>query len=294
MATNSCAIDSFYNGNKVPVIGYGTASNTTNVVDPVLTALSAGFTHLDTAEIYGTEESVGIAVHKYLSEPSTPARDSIFIATKFYKALEPGQTVKERLQESLKKLDLDYVDLYLIHTPVSHPGKLKGIWKQMEGVQKEGLAKNIGVSNFRIKDYKDFIADAEILPVCNQIEFNPHLLNATEPLLAFQEKYGIRTASYGGLNPLTKHKTEHMDAALRIVRERYSKDLGVDISDEQILIKWTFAKGVLPVTMSSKKERLFSMIKSVELPDLERSDVDIIDEAGRKEHRRAYQLHMDD
>lgn len=147
-------------------------------------ALSAGFTHIDTAEVYNTEESVGIAVQKYLSGPSKPVRDSLFIVTKFYNALEPGQTVKDRLAESLRKLQLDYVDLYLIHTPVSHLGKLKDIWKQMEAVQKEGLARNIGVSNFRVKDYEEFIADANTTPVCNQVRHRRYSRSGYKPLIS--------------------------------------------------------------------------------------------------------------
>lgn len=134
-----------------------------------MTALSVGFTHLDCAEVYNTEESVGIALQKYLSGPSGPPRDSIFITTKLYNALESGQTVKDRLEASLKRLHVDYVDLYLIHTPMSHLGRLQDVWKQMEGVQRAGLAKSIGVSNFRVPDYEEFLDGADIIPVCNQV-----------------------------------------------------------------------------------------------------------------------------
>lgn len=139
--------------------------------DNVTAALAAGYTHIDAAEVYANEESVGVALHKYLSGPSAPARDSIFVTTKFafFSGLEPGETVRDRLMASLKKLQLDYVDLYLIHTPVVHAGKMKDIWKQMEAVKKEGLARNIGVSNFRVKDLNEIIADADVIPVVNQV-----------------------------------------------------------------------------------------------------------------------------
>ncbi|KAG8872766.1 hypothetical protein FRB97_007362 [Tulasnella sp. 331] len=196
--------------------------------------------------------------------------------TKFYTSLVSGQTVKDRLTESLKRLQLEYVDIYLIHTPVSHLGKLKDIWKQIEAVQKEGLAKNIGVSNFRIKDYEEFIADANIIPICNQ------------------QKHGIVTTSFGALYPLKKHKDGPLKDILPVFHARYSKKLGGDISDEQILLKWSLSKGVLPVTMSSKKERLALMVQTPGLPGLEQADMDQIDDAGRKAHHRAYHLHKDE
>ncbi|KAG8876661.1 hypothetical protein FRB98_007095, partial [Tulasnella sp. 332] len=190
--------------------------------------------------------------------------------TKFYTSLVSGQAVKDRLTESLKRLQLEYVDIYLIHTPVSHLGKLKDIWKQIEAVQKEGLAKNIEVPNFRIKDYEEFIADANIIPICNQ------------------QKHGIVTTSFGALYPLKKHKYGPLKDILPVFHARYSKKLGGDISDEQILLKWSLSKGVLPVTMSSKKERLALMVQTPGLPGLEQADMDQIDDAGRKAHHRAY------
>ncbi|KAG9004029.1 hypothetical protein FRB94_002738 [Tulasnella sp. JGI-2019a] len=297
MATKATTVlRSFNNGNKIPWIGFGTgtALYSKEAAEPVFTALSAGFTHIDGAEAYGNEDSIGIALQRHLSGPSAPSRESIFITTKLYKALEPNQAVRDRLKVSLGKLQVDYVDLYLLHTPIPHLGKLKDMWKQMEDLQKEGLAKNIGVSNFRVKDFEQFISTAEIIPVCNQIEFNPYLLNATDPIFAFQEKYGIMTVSFGGLNPIRVYNGGPIDAVLPIIRERYSKDLKIDIADEQILTKWTLSKGVLPITTSSKKERLELMLRTAELPDLQQSEVDLIDQAGRKEHHRRYQLHMDE
>ncbi|KAG8845894.1 hypothetical protein FRB96_002224 [Tulasnella sp. 330] len=286
----------FNNGNKIPWIGFGTGTAFIgkDVTQPILDALSAGYTHIDTGEAYLNEDSVGVALNKHFSGPSAPPRDSIFVTTKLYEALQPGQTVHDRLKISLKKLQLDYVDLYLVHIPTFHDGKLKDIWKQMEGVKKEGLAKNIGVSNWRVKDYKEFIDDAEVMPVNNQIEYNPYLIKASEHLIAFQQKYGIITSSFGSLIPLHTVRDGPLAPILPAMRERYSKEHGVDITDEQILIKWTVAKGVLPITTSSKKERLLSMIKTYDLPDLQQSDIDQIDAACGQEHRRVYIHHPDD
>jgi len=276
-------------------IGYGTgtANVSKDVTDNVLTAFEAGFTHIDTAEYYQNEDSVGNAIHQYLIGPSNPGRESIFITTKICD-LEPGQTVRDRLLASLKKLQVDYVDLYLIHYPPPFIGRIKEVWKQFEEVQKEGLAKNIGVSNFRIRDFDEFISSAEIIPVCNQIEYNPYLLKASESLLGFHKKYNILTVSYAGLNPIHKHRGGPLDSLLPTIRERLSKDAGKEVTEEQVLTKWTLAKGVLPITTSSKKDRLVTMLETRSLPDLTQAEVDQIDELGKTVHRRRYQLHMDE
>lgn len=190
------AFRTFSNGNKIPWIGFGTGGHLTSSLgvssnsftagtalygrsaeQSITTALEAGFKHIDCAEMYGNEESVGNALKTYLS---THPRDSIFVTTKLNK-IPPGKTARDSLQTSLRKLQLDYVDLYLIHTPVPHEGRIAEVWKQMEEVYKEGLAKNIGVSNFRLKDFETFIDSAEIIPVVNQVR-NPTLCRCSEAI----------------------------------------------------------------------------------------------------------------
>lgn len=144
----------------------GTALYGKECADQVSTALSAGFVHLDAAQSYGNEDSVGEAVSKWLA--AGHSREDLFITTKLQN-LASAPTVRENLLVSLKKLQVDYVDLYLIHTPRPFEGKLRAIWKEMEAIQKEGLAKSIGVSNFRLKDFAEFIDEAEIVPACNQV-----------------------------------------------------------------------------------------------------------------------------
>lgn len=249
----------------VDLVDAGTALYQRSADHSVLTALEAGFIHIDCAEMYGNEASVGQAIKKFLSSPGI-SRDSLFVTTKLH-ALPSGRTVQDSIKESLRKLQIDYLDLYLIHTPVPHQGRIKEVWKQMEEVYREGLAKNIGVSNFRLKDFAEFIDSAEVVPVVNQvssllvmagccgslmdnfqIEFNPYLLKATEPLLALHKKYSILTVSYGGLVPLSRKTGGPLDDIIPTIRERLSKDTGKQVSDGQVLLKWLKAHDALPIT----------------------------------------------
>ncbi|KAG9046054.1 hypothetical protein FS837_005174 [Tulasnella sp. UAMH 9824] len=291
---SSKAFRTFSNGNKIPWIGFGTgtALYRQSAEHSVSTALDAGFTHIDCAEMYGNEATVGPAIKKYLSGPEAHPRDSLFVTTKL-NTLPSGTTVRDSIKESLRKLQIDYVDLYLIHTPVPHEGRIKEVWKQMEEVYREGLAKNIGVSNFRLKDFAEFIDSAEVIPVVNQIEFNPYLLKATEPILALHEKYHIMTASYGGLVPLSRKTGGPLDTIIPTIRERLSKDSGKQVSDGQVLLKWLNARGAISITTSSKRDRLINLLETTTLPDLTADEVKTIDEAGKKIHHRNYMQHME-
>lgn len=291
---SSKAFRTFSNGNKIPWIGFGTGTALYQrpADSSVSVALEAGFTHIDCAEMYGNEASVGRAIKTFLSGPEAPPRGSIFVTAKLL-TIPSGKTVKDSIKESLRKLQIEYLDLYLIHTPVPHQGRLKEVWNQMEEVYKEGLAKNIGVSNFRLKDFAEFIDSVEILPVVNQIEFNPYLLKATEPLLALHKNYNILTASYGGLMPLTHKTGGPLDDVLPGIRERLSKHSDKQVSDGQVLLKWLGAHDVLPITTSSKKDRLVNLLETPDLPELTPDEVRTINEAGKKIHFRNHMQHME-
>jgi diketogulonate reductase-like aldo/keto reductase len=125
----------------------------------VVQALETGFKHLDAAQMYRNERSVGAGLAKYLSNTSQD-RSSIFVTTKF--ASKSGdQTVKDVLKAELTDLGLDYVDLYLIHTPQGLEGKLGELWKEFEELKKEGLTTEIGISNFRVGDLEELLESVE-------------------------------------------------------------------------------------------------------------------------------------
>lgn len=160
-------------GKQIPWLGFGTgtALYKQDAESAVRVAIANGIVHLDGAQMYQNEESLGNAIAS-----SGKPRSELYVTTKLAE-LPAGKTVRDTLLESLKKLKLDYVDLFLIHVPTQHEGKLKSVWKEFEGLQKEGLAKSIGVSNFRVKDLEEIIDGAAVIPAVNQVSrsiLGPH------------------------------------------------------------------------------------------------------------------------
>ena len=158
-------------GATIPWLGFGTGTALygKDAANLVHLAIDNKITHLDGAQAYNNEDSLGAGI-KAAGKP----RSELFVTTKLGN-LAPGQTVKESLQASLKKLGLDYVDLFLIHdpTPATKEGKLAQWWQGMEEVQREGLAKSIGVSNFRVEDLKVILDSGKVVPAVNQAGFLP-------------------------------------------------------------------------------------------------------------------------
>ncbi len=152
-------------GKQIPWLGFGTGTALygKDAASFVQVAISNGVTHLDGAQLYGNEDTLGAGI-----AASGKARSELFVTTKLGK-IPDGQTVRDTLVESLKKLRLDHVDLFLIHMPTHHEGKLKSVWKEFEEIQKEGLAKSIGVSNFRVKDLEQVLESATVIPAVNQV-----------------------------------------------------------------------------------------------------------------------------
>jgi len=160
-------------GTHIPwlAFGTGTALYGRDATDFVKAAIDAGINHLDGAQMYKNEETLGEGI-KLSGKP----RSELFITTKLLPTLPPGQTVESSLRDSLSKLGLDYVDLFLVHSPHpvnQTPGKLRAVWAEVEGVKKLGLAKSIGVSNFRVEDLNDILQTATIVPAVNQASLSP-------------------------------------------------------------------------------------------------------------------------
>ena len=153
----------------IPLLGFGTgtAQIKKDVQDFVTAAINAGITHLDGAQAYRNEDSLGAGI-----AAAGKPREQLFVTTKLIRHAEV-KTIRDTLVESLVKLRLDYVDLFLIHTPIDYiqePGLLKAVWKQMEAVKKEGLARSIGVSNFRPEQLQEILVGAEFPPSVNQVQ----------------------------------------------------------------------------------------------------------------------------
>lgn len=161
-AWNSCVIDVLL---TIP----GTAQYNSDVSSLITLAISTGITHIDTAQYYQNEEYIGKALHNHFVTSKNP-RSSLFITTKLWSPMKSNTTVKSVLTDELKKLQIDYVDLYLLHTPIGSEGRLAAIWKEFEEVKREGLAKDIGVSNFRVKDLEELFAnEMKEVPAVNQV-----------------------------------------------------------------------------------------------------------------------------
>ncbi|KAH9854220.1 Aldo/keto reductase [Lenzites betulinus] len=277
-------------GKQIPWLGFGTGTALygKNATDSVRVAIANGITHLDGAQLYGNEDSLGEGI-----AASGKPRSELFVTTKLAKVPE-GKTVRDTLVESLEKLRLDYVDLFLIHMPIHHEGKLKAVWKEFESIQKEGLAKSIGVSNFRVKDLQEVLEVATVIPAVNQIEYHPYVYKAALPVLELQKKHNIVTESYGGLTPIVRHKGGPVDPILATIRARLEKDTGKTVSEGQVLGLWLRAQDVVEVTTSSKEERVKEYVSTQELPDLTAEEVQAISEAGTKVHHRAFCKWYDD
>src|SRR5690554_4152828 len=215
----------FSNGDTIHAIGLGTWKSTGNELKKaVKDALHAGYRHIDTAATYGNEEEIGEALAEVFAEGEI-FREDVFITSKLWNDSHGEGEVIPALQDSLKKLQLDYLDLYLIHWPVAFrngvefPKKpsdyltleeapLIETWKQMEEAKKNGLAKHIGVSNFSVKKLKDLISKATIKPEMNQVELHP-LLQQND-LLEYCKSEGIHLTAYSPLG--SRDRSDSMKA----------------------------------------------------------------------------------
>lgn len=207
----------------------------------VLAALEAGYRHLDTASMYGNEESVGAAIRM-----SGIAREDIFVTTKLWNS-DHGNP-ERALDTSLRKLQLDYVDLYLIHYPVR---ERRQSWRALEGLRAEGKARSIGVSNFTIKHLAELLAETKAVPAVNQVEFHPYLYQ--RELLEFCVAKGIIIEAY---SPLT-HGERLNDRKLLAVAKRYSATGRAGAkSAAQILIRWALQHGLVVIPKSANRQRI--------------------------------------
>ncbi|KAG6907425.1 hypothetical protein DXG01_008997 [Tephrocybe rancida] len=310
MSTTSATI-TLNDGARVPwlAFGTGTALYGKDAAKLVRVAIDNGISHLDGAQSYSNEDTLGAGI-----KASGKSRSDLFIVTKL-KRLQPGQTVKESLKESLKKLDVDFVDLFLIHdpTPARQEGGLKELWKAMEQVKKEGLTKSIGVSNFKVEDLKEILEIAEIVPAVNQvgylwptiitiyafydvllskIELHPYVWKAAEPIVNLSKEKGIVIASYGGQTPVARVPDGPVDEVLVRLRERLTKTYGQPVTSGQVLSKWLIQKGVIVVTTTSKVSRIKEFLGTEAIPDLTAEEIRAIEEAGEKLHKRIFMGHV--
>lgn len=256
------------------------------LVENLLRTINCGYRHLDTAEVYTTQPEVAAAVKQ-----SGIPREEFWITTKYFPGVthQPSFTKGpiEFVNKALKELETDYIDLLLIHHPFLSAGEdyssLGDLWKQVIEVKKQGLVREIGVSNFAIPHLKEVFEAAgseEYYPVVNQIEFHPFLQNQSKDILKFSNDHNILVEAYGPLSPLFRADEENEAVA---TFKKLLGDLGSKYgkTEAQILLRYTIQKGVLPITTSSNVERIKQSLEVYEF-ELEDTDVKQIDELGSK------------
>ncbi|KAK2467625.1 hypothetical protein APHAL10511_000480 [Amanita phalloides] len=259
-------------GTSIPGIGFGTGRIPKELTaDRVEQAISVGLIHVDTSPVYCNEEQVGKAIRG-----SGLNRSEIYITTK-YAAFDPDNSrvdVLTSVNNSLKRLGVSYIDLYLIHHYQAAIPDIPTVWRQMEEVQAKGLVRSIGVSNFEVHHLEILLASAKVLPVVNQIELHPYAYARQKPILDYAAEHNIVIGSYYPLFSIIKRPGGPLDKPLKTIASR------LQATDDQVLLAWAKAKGAVVNTTSSKKNRLEGYVTAGDL-ELEYGDVAALDEAGR-------------
>ncbi|MFF2854773.1 aldo/keto reductase [Peribacillus sp. NPDC058002] len=244
-----------YNGVKMPWLGLGVykAEQGQEVVKSVKSALSNGYRSIDTAAFYENEEGVGRAIKE-----SDVDREELFITTKVWNLDQGYDSTIAAFELSMRKLGLDYLDLYLIHWPID--GKYKETWKAFEKLYNDGRVRAIGVSNFNINHLEDLIADSEITPMVNQIEYHPCLIQSE--LHEYCKRQSIQLEAWAPLM-----RGELLDnQTLSEIGIKYNKSI------TQVILRWDIQNEVVTIPKSTKEHRI---IENANIFDFELTQEDM-------------------
>ncbi|KAK8480811.1 hypothetical protein V6N13_005320 [Hibiscus sabdariffa] len=256
-------------GRNMPVIGMGTAAHPfdeTVLKDAVLEAIKAGYRHFDTASLYKSEKPLGEAMAEAIEAGLIKSRDELFVTSKLWCTDAHHDLVLPALKNSLRMLQLEYLDLYLIHWPLSaKPGKIgfpvpkdeqlpmdfNSVWAAMEDCQRLGLTKSIGVSNFSCKKLENILSFATIPPSVNQVEISP--LWQQQKLRGFCKSKGVVLTAYSPLGAKgTRWGTDEVmdNETLKEIAKAHNKTVA------QVCLRWAFEQGLTFVVKSFNKERM--------------------------------------
>lgn len=244
----------------MPMIGYGTLQ----IVDDMLCekciyeAIKSGYRMVDTAAAYGNEKAIGRAITRCIKEKIVK-REELFITTKLWIQDAGMNKTRKAAEESMKRLQIDYLDMYLIHHPF---GNYYAAWREMEHMMKEGIIRSIGVCNFSREKLVDLCVNSNIIPAVNQIEIHPFYMHEEE--LKVMKEYNIAAQAWA---PLSEGQRNIFNIKeLKEIGEKYGK------STAQVILRWHVQKGisVIPKTVYSKH-----MLENIDIWNFQLSDQDI-------------------
>jgi 2,5-diketo-D-gluconate reductase A len=228
------------NGVGMPILGFGVfqIADLEECERVVLQALQTGYRLIDTAAAYGNEEAVGDAIKR-----SGVAREDLFITTKLWIQDAGYERAKQAFERSIQRLQLDYLDLYLIHQPY---GDVYGAWRAMEELYHEGRIRAIGVSNFHPDRVMDLIVHNQVVPAVNQIETHPFCQQIETQ--AFLQENKVQIESWG---PFAEGRNNIFEnELLRSIASKYQKSVA------QVILRWLTQRGVVAIPKSVRKERM--------------------------------------
>lgn len=267
----------FSNGDEMPILGLGTwLSKANEAYEAVLEAIRIGYRHIDCAYIYRNEKEIGRAIQDAIKE-GLVKREDLFITSKLWNSDHAPERVEVAVRKSLRDLQLDYLDLYLIHWPVAFKTKhemandatdllpldkmpICDTWAAMENIQKIGLTKHIGVSNFNIPKLKSLIDSAIIMPEVNQVELHPYFQQ--QELVDFCKSNGMLVTAFSPLG--SRHL---MNSEVGLTREQMILEMAEKhrCTPAQVLLAWGMQRETIVIPKSVHKERIKENFDSINI-----------------------------
>ncbi|NEE04739.1 aldo/keto reductase [Phytoactinopolyspora halotolerans] len=255
------------NGVQIPQLGFGVFKVDPEVTkETTLAALDVGYRHIDTAEMYGNEKQVGEAIRD-----SRIDRDDVFVTSKLNNGYHAYNDALRAFDRTIADLDIDYVDLFLIHWPLPKVGDFVETWRALEEIYRSGRCRAIGVSNFQPHHLQRILEETEIVPAVNQIEVHPYLTQ--DDVRAFGARHGIATEAWA---PIARGAVND-DATLRRLADHHGK------TPAQVALRWHLQRGDIVFPKSVNRGR---MEENFDIFDFELSDDDVAAISGLNRNQR--------
>lgn len=244
---------------EMPQLGFGVYQIPLDeTAEAVYQAIKAGYRLIDTAAIYGNEKETGEGIKRAITE-GIVSREELFVTSKLFILQAPEEKAAETIEHSLKVMELDYLDLYLIHQPY---GDTYGAWCAMVAAQKANKLRAIGVSNFKSAKMIEFVGLNDVKPQINQIEVNPWNQRIEDQ--EWHEKYGVQIEAWA---PFAEgHHDLFTNSVLAEIGKQYNKSVG------QVVLRWLMQRGIVALAKSVRPER---MAENIDIFDFELSAADI-------------------